>query len=222
MATIEQSAPPLAAGDKLTRDEFLRRWELHPEIKRAELIGGTVYMPSPLSVEHAEMDSPIAGVFWFYSANTPGTKSGINATTQMLKDAPQPDDYLRILPECGGQCSIEGKYLNGTPELIGEVSLSSAAYDLNQKLNLYEEAGVQEYLAVLFHERDVRWHRLTKSGYQLLLPDADGVHRSLVFPGLWLDCKALLAEDMARLLAVVQEGLKSAAHADFVALLAHV
>lgn len=36
----EQQVPPLAAGDKLTRAEFLRRWEAHREIKNAELIGG--------------------------------------------------------------------------------------------------------------------------------------------------------------------------------------
>jgi len=218
MATVEQA--PLAAGDKLSRDEFLRRWELHPEITRAELIGGIVYMPSPLSFEHAEMDSSVGGVIWYYGLHTPGTKSGANATTLLLHDAPQPDDYLRILPEYGGRCSIAGKYLAGAPELIAEVSLSSAAYDLHQKLDLYEEAGVQEYIAVLLYERDVRWHHLTGKGYELLLPDADGIHRSMVFPGLWLDGTALLAGDMTRVLAVVQEGLKTSAHTDFVAKLA--
>jgi Uma2 family endonuclease len=220
MATVEQNAPPLAAGDKLTRDEFLLRWELNPEIKRAELIGGTVFMPSPLSFEHAETDSPVSGIFWLYSALTPGTRSGMNATTLMLEDAPQPDDYLRILPEYGGQCATEGKYLKGAPELIAEVSRSSAAYDLHQKLDLYEEAGVKEYIAVLIYEREVRWHRLTKKGYQLRGPGADGIHRSVVFPGLWLDGKALLAGDMARVLAVLQDGLKSPEHAAFVTTLA--
>ena len=45
---------PLSPGDQLTRaEEFLRPiWEAHPEIKRAELLGGIVYMPSPLSVQH--------------------------------------------------------------------------------------------------------------------------------------------------------------------------
>jgi Uma2 family endonuclease len=138
----------------------------------------------------------------------------------MLEDAPQPDDYLRIIPECGGQCTIEGKYLKGAPELVAELSLSSAAYDLHQKLELYEEAGVQEYIAVLVYEREVRWHRHTSNGYQRLLPDADGIHRSLVFPGLWIDCKALLTDDMPRLVAVLQEGLKSPEHAALVSMLA--
>lgn len=46
VTAIDEQIPPLGPGEKLTRDEFLRRWEAHPEIKRAELIGGIVYMPS--------------------------------------------------------------------------------------------------------------------------------------------------------------------------------
>ncbi len=220
MATVEQSVPPLNRGDQMTRAEFLRRWEMHPEIKQAELIGGIVYMPSPLSVDHAEMDSPVGGVLWFYATHTPGTKAGHNATTLMLEDAPQPDDYLRILPECGGQCAIEGKYLKGAPELIGEICLSTANYDLKPTLELYEQAGVQEYVAVLLTEREVRWHRLTPNGYELRAADADAIHRSIVFPGLWLDGKALLADDMAHVLAVLQDGLATREHADFVTALA--
>src|ERR1700752_869703 len=108
MATVEHRIPPLNAGDRLSRDEFMRRWELHPEIKIAELIGGVVYMPSPLSFDHAEMDTPIGGLLWVYEVHTPGTRAGSNATTLMLEDAPQPDDYLRILPDYGGQCLTEG------------------------------------------------------------------------------------------------------------------
>src|SRR5208282_4989607 len=108
-------------------------WEADPQIKKAELIGGIVYMASPLTFDHAEMDSPLGGMFWVYATFTPGTKPGHNATTLMLKDAPQPDDYLRILPEYRGQCSVKGKYLKGAPELIGEICASSAAYDLHQK-----------------------------------------------------------------------------------------
>ncbi|HEX7377041.1 MAG TPA: hypothetical protein VF278_08010 [Pirellulales bacterium] len=37
---IEQPVAPLRAGDNLTRDEFLRRWQAAPSIKSAELIGG--------------------------------------------------------------------------------------------------------------------------------------------------------------------------------------
>jgi Uma2 family endonuclease len=220
MATVEQCVPPLNAGDTMTREEFLRIWELHSEIKKAELIGGVVYMASPLSFAHAETDGPLAGLFFMYTLATPGTTNGINATTLMLEDAPQPDDYIRILPEYGGKCLTEGKYLKGAPELIGEVCFSSKAYDLHQKLDLYEEAGVLEYIAVLLHERELRWHRLTSTGYELMPAGADGIHRSAVFPGLWLDGPALLANDRMRAAAVLQDGLASREHREFVARLA--
>jgi Uma2 family endonuclease len=220
MLTVAQRVPPLAAGDKLTRKEFLRRWEADPKLKRAELIGGIVYMPSPLSFDHAEMDSPLGAIFWLYKAHTRGTATGHAATTLMLRDAPQPDDYLRVLPEYGGQCSVKGKYLRGAPELIGEICLSNAAYDLHQKLDLYEAAGVREYVAVLLYEQEIRWHRRAGKRFKLLKPSSDGILRSVVFPGLWIDPHALLADDTARVLAVLQQGLDSPEHADFVKQLA--
>jgi hypothetical protein len=39
--------PPLRDGDRLTRDEFLRRWDAMPDVKWTELIDGVVHMPSP-------------------------------------------------------------------------------------------------------------------------------------------------------------------------------
>src|SRR6516225_9664816 len=130
MGSIPESPPPLVTGDKLSRDEFLRRWEAHPEIKFAELIGGVVYMPSPLSRDHGVVDSRVGTWLGVYSAWTPGTESGNNATTLMLEQAPQPEVYLRILPEHGGKSGMAGKYVQGAAELLTEVSLSSASYDL--------------------------------------------------------------------------------------------
>lgn len=42
--------PPLQAGDFLTRAEFERRYHQHPNLKKAELIEGIVYMPSPVNL----------------------------------------------------------------------------------------------------------------------------------------------------------------------------
>jgi hypothetical protein len=214
---IDDAVPPLCAGDKLTRDEFLRRWEQHPEIKFAELIGGIVYMPSPLTRLHGVADNHVSGWLWVYAAQTPGTEAGNNATTFMEEgETPQPDDYLRILPEFGGQSRNEGKYVGGAAELLVEVSVSSAAIDLNQKRDLYEREGVREYLAILMYEQEIRWHRLGKHGFKLMTPDADMIGKSKVFPGLWLDGNAMLAHDSAKVLATLQLGLQSPEHAAFV------
>jgi hypothetical protein len=220
VTVIEQNLPPLGPGDKLTREEFLRRWEAHPEIKCAELIGGIVYMPSPVKLEHGNIESDLGLWLGTYSVATPGTDSAHNTTTFLLDDTPQPDVHLRILPEYGGNSHEEDGYLGGVPEFLAEVCLSSAAYDLHVKHDLYEAAQVPEYLAVLRYEREIRWHRLSDGKYELQPPDADGVWRSRVFPGLWLDGAALLARDRAQVLKRLQEGIESTAHQEFVAKLA--
>lgn len=220
MATIEQRVPPLVAGDRLSRDEFLRRWEAMPQLKRAELIQGVVYMPSPLSFDHGDTDHYVSTWLGNYEAATPGCR-GSNSATWLMgeRNAPQPDDSLRILPEYGGQSRYEGKFVAGAPEFLAEISLSSADYDLRQKLDVYEQAGVQEYVVVLVEEQEVRWHRLIEGAFQLVSCPADGIYRSEVFPGLWLDAAALLAGGLARVLAVLQQGLQSPEHAEFVKLL---
>jgi Uma2 family endonuclease len=215
------AARPLQMGDKLTRAEFLSIWEEHPEIKFAELIGGIVYMPSPLSRTHGVTDTRVSGWLWVYFVHTPGTETGSNATTLMEDDeTPQPDDYLRILPEYGGQSGNEGKYVSGSPELVVEICVSSASYDLNQKKDLYEQSGVREYVAVLMREQEIRWHRLTAKGFQLMAPVPDMVWKSRIFPGLWLDGRAVLANDDAQVLATLQQGLQSPEHEAFVKKLA--
>ena len=219
MATVEQEA--LAAGVRLTRAEFLRRWQLHPEITKAELIGGVVYMPSPVSIEHGASESDVGIWIGTYRVATPGTDSGHNTTAFLLEDTPQPDINLRILPECGGASwTEEDDYLHGAPELITEVCRTSADYDLHVKYDLYQAAGVQEYVAILLETKEIRWHILVNGRYQCPAPDANGVWRSQVFPGLWLDGPALLRRDLAAVLAKLHEGLQSPEHATFIQWLA--
>ncbi len=40
--------PPLEPGDRLTRAEFERRYDAMPQLTKAELVEGLVYMPSPV------------------------------------------------------------------------------------------------------------------------------------------------------------------------------
>lgn len=219
VTVLDERIPPLGPGDKLTRQEFLRRWKAHPEIKRAELIGGIVYMPSPVTLEHGNIESDVGTWLGTYCAATVGTDAGHNVTSFILDDTPQPDIHLRILREYGGSSWEEDGYLAGVPELVVEVCRTSVAYDLHVKYELYETAQVPEYLAVLPHEHEIRWHRLVDGRYQFFGPDADGLWRSQMFPGLWLDGQALLRRRRS-VLDRLQEGLNSLAHQQFVAQLA--
>lgn len=219
MATDLASTPLLETGDNRTREEFLRIWEQLPDVERAELIGGVVYMPSPLRKDHGSMNRRISGWLSHYQAYTPGCEGGDNTTALLGDDCLQPDAYLALLPECGGR-SWGTTYVEGAPELIVEVSSSTASIDLHQKYAIYEAAGVQEYLVVVLKKQEIRWHRLVNGKYARLSPDAQGTFRSQVFPGLWLDGPALLRHDLPAVLAQLQEGLASGEHQTFAAELA--
>src|SRR5436309_8264079 len=143
------ASPPLENGDRLTRAEFERRYDAMPELKKAELIEGVVYMGSPVS--HGGHRNPhFRHIGWLdrYATATPGVDGGDNSSLRLdLDNMPQPDAFLYILPERGGQARIaDDGYLAGAPELIAEVASSSVSYDLHQKLHAYRRNGVREYL----------------------------------------------------------------------------
>jgi Uma2 family endonuclease len=124
---------------------------------------------------------------------------------------------LLIVPERGGQARVNAKgYLQGAPELVAEVAASTASLDAREKLASYRRAGVLEYLLWRTADATVDWFILQEDEYRPLPAGAEGVLRSRVFPGLWLDPAALLAEDGARVLTKLEEGLQSAEHASFV------
>jgi Uma2 family endonuclease len=215
------SIPPLIEGDSLTSDEFLRRWEQMPDLKRAELIDRIVYIPSPVSLGHGDHEMFLGNWLGFYSMVTPGCRPSMEGTWLMgERQTPQPDITLRILPEFGGQSKVVGQFPSGAPELIVEVAVSSYARDFGAKKRLYERMGVREYMIAVPREEKLVSFALASGGFQTLEVDANGVFRSVCFPGLWLDTKALWDLDLQRMNLMLQQGLATAAHADFAAQLA--
>lgn len=211
--------PPLESGDRLTRQEFERRYAAMPQIKKAELIEGVAYVASPVRIKnHGRPHAQIIGWLLTYTAATPGVDLADNATVRLDADnEPQPDVLLRIEPEVGGNSRIsDDDYVEGAPELIAEIAASSASYDLKDKLNAYRRNGVQEYIVWQIYENRLDWFKLEEGRYLLLEPDADGVIRSVVFPGLWLAVPALQQGNLAVVLAVLQQGLQTAEHQVFI------
>jgi Uma2 family endonuclease len=219
-AQCNEGIPPLENGDRLTRAEFERRYEAMPGLKKAELIEGEVYMPSP--VRHGRHSHPHSWlVAWLviYEMDTPGVEAGDNGSVRLdLDNEPQPDGYLIVLPEHHGQARIsEDDYIEGAPELVAEVASSSASYDLGKKRDAYRRNGVREYVVWRVLDRQVDWFVNRDGRFELMPPSADGILRSTVFPGLWLDPNALVRGEKTRVKAILQQGLDSAEHADFVA-----
>jgi Uma2 family endonuclease len=214
------AVPALENGDRLTRAEFERRYEAMPDIKKAELIEGEVYVGSP--VRHRQHGKPhllINGWLAVYMAGTLGVEGGDNGSIRLdLDNEPQPDAYLMIDPLHGGRAKIsDDDYVEGAPELIAEISASSVSYDLGKKLHVYRRNGVREYIVWRVQDRQLDWFVLREGQYDRLAPGADALLRSEVFPGLWLDVSALLSGDLATVLARAQEGLGSTEHASFAA-----
>jgi Uma2 family endonuclease len=87
---------------------------------------------------------------------------------------------------------------------------------VHQKLNVYRRNQVQEYLVWRFYEQEIDWFRLQAGEYIKLEPDSDGIMRSQIFPGLWLYKNALLMGDLGKVLVILQRGLETAEHRDFV------
>ena len=211
--------PPLNSGDHLTRQEFELRYTAHPEITKAELVEGVVYMPSPVHFkQHSSPHSDIVTWLGVYRAKTPGVLVGDNATVRLdFENEVQPDALLRLETSLGGKSRItEDDYLEGPPELIIEIAASSAAYDMHIKRRVYARSGVQEYLVIQMYEQRLDWFVLREGVYALLTPGEDGILRRETFPGLWLQPVAFWAADLAAMLTTLQSGLESPPHSEFV------
>ena len=207
--------PPLENGDRLTRHEFERRYAAMPHLKNAELIEGIVYMPAALRFKnHGQPHANIIGWLWFYKIATPEVELGDNVTVRLdLDNAPQPDAVLMIE---GGQAHISSDdYVEDAPELVVEIAASSAAYDLYDKKRAYRRNGVKEYLVWRVYDREFDWFVLDAGKYIKQETD-NGILRSNVFPGLWLAVDSLLFGEMQQVLAVLQQGLDSAEHQEFI------
>ena len=212
------SIPPLENGDHLTRHEFERRYAACPQINRAQLIEGVVYISPPVrakahGIPHAELE----GLLFLYVVRTPRVRISDSPTVRLdLDNEPQPDTLLRIDEEVGGKAAItEDGYLAGPPELIAEVAASSASIDLHAKRNAYRRNGVQEYIVWRTLDSRIDWWELVEGDYVPLPANEAGIIESKVFPGLRLNARALLAGDLTAAAATVEDGLRSEAHKTF-------
>ncbi len=208
--------PPLENGDRLSQAEFHRRYETYPKDVKFELIGGIVYMASPLRRPHGKNHVRMSLVLELYESQTQGVELLDNATTILGDESePQPDLSLRILPECGGRShETKGEYIEGPPELVAEIAHSTRAIDLHQKRDDYECAGVQEYIVLSLEKPELFWFDFAAK--DSVKPDRRGIAHSRAFPGLWINVSALLAGQRKELIVTMNQGLKSRAHSAFV------
>lgn len=214
----------LRPGDQLRQPEFHDLYNEMPDDYKAELVGGIVFEPSPLGLDHSDAQTYLTGAFLSYAGQTPGLQTGDNATVILSdEDEVQPDHFLRILPKHGGQSSdvLERnrkskqkgcKYIQGAPELVAEIAHSSRAIDLHLKKERYRMGGVQEYVVVCLEPQKIYWFDLRN---QSELHAADGVLRSSIFPGLWVNESAIFQCDYSRLMETISVGMRTNEYLEF-------
>lgn len=210
MATTSHTFVPLESGDRLTREEFHHRYCARPDIKKAELIQGVVYVASPARIKHHGRPQGIA-ITWLgnYAAIAPGVEMVSEGSVFLSPDDEvKPDALLyREPPPPGGARLTDDDYLEGPPQLVFEVAASSASYDLHDKLESYRRAGVLEYIVWTTVNPAIIWLSLQDGVYVPLQPDAEGVIESRVFPGLRMPVAAMLAGDRAAVNAALRPPL---------------
>jgi len=206
MAVTTNVPAILESGDRLTRCEFHRRYSERTDTKKAELVEGVVYVPSPLRMYHGEPHGLIMTWLGVYKSRHPELRLGDNVTVFLdAYNEVQPDACLfRVLPS--GPRQDEEGYVEGAPQLVVEIVASSAAYDLHDKLRAYRRGGVREYVTWRVFDRAIDWRRLHDGDYVRIEPDEHGIIENTTFPGLRLHVTKMLDEDLAGVLAELARG----------------
>ncbi len=223
--TLELETPPLQDGDRLTRAEFERRWEAMPSLKKAELIEGVVHTSPTVTSDEGMASFEIIGWLGLYQRLTPGVEGSASVSIPLdNRNVLQPNATLRILDTHRGQCKLTSdRHFDGVPELIAEIASTSKGVEDWIRRGVYRCYGVREYIVWGLAEHTVNWFTYPSGSYSCsdkhntLNPGSDGIIRSEVFPGLWLDPIALMNNDTMRVVRVAQLGHGSPEHCEFVA-----
>lgn len=209
---------PFRNGEVLSREDFHQRY-LHMPNFRAELLNGRVFVTNALEYRK-QSSARCMMVAWlnYYGAFTPGTHASTNVTHLLSPTSElQPNGALRIEEASGGHSLVDvDGYIAGIPELFAEVASNGSGYEATDKLLVYREARVNEFIVWRIDEREVDWYALWDGEYQRLPLGSDGIIRSEAFPGLWLDVAAMIGDDGAAVFDTLQRGLAAPEHAEFV------
>ncbi len=207
----------LKNGERLSREEFHLRYKAMDENIKAELIKGIVFFQTKVTATHAQSSAKMISWLGFYSIKNLHSSLSNHVTFIINgKNEFQPEAILRIDEDFGGKSWVnDDDYLEGAPELIVEISASTASYDLHDKLEIYEQKGVQEYIVWRVLDNQIDWFSLEKGKYQRLSANNQGIIESKVFAGLRLNIKAMLEENLQQVLTDLQKGLQSKKYKEF-------
>ena len=143
-----------------------KEWELD-EGERFELIYGEAYAMSAPSTRHQEILGGIFNQIYNYLRGKPCKVFPAPFDVRLFYKADESDDAV-VQPDISVICDkkkLGPEGCRGAPDLVVEIlSPSNTAIEMEQKLKLYQEAGVREYwvidpenngLTVYLFEKDI-------------------------------------------------------------------
>ena len=167
-----------------------------PHLKKAELVEGVVYLPSPVHLD--QLGSPqaaLVGWLWNYWAFTPGVRVGDNSTVRLdLDNEPQPDALMIREPSHGGRVVIGPRgYVEALRSWSEKSRPQAPASTCTPSCG--STVATRSRSTSSGASRTRRWtgSSCVREIYACLPLTAAGVYRSEVFRGLWLDPVALRA-----------------------------
>jgi len=209
---------PLQGGERMRRNEFERRFDATPGLKRAELVEGTVWIPPQMGeVRYGSARMALIGLIGSYCAATPGVSGGAHGHIRLdAVNMPQPDVSVHLGKAYGGQSRIDADgYLEGAPEFVADVVRQRAEWPTG-RVEALRRNGVREFAVWRVDDCLIDWFVVRDGKQERLEMGADGVYRSRVLPGLWVDPVALLTDERARAMAVMRQGIASPEQGEFI------
>jgi Uma2 family endonuclease len=159
---------------------------------------------SPVSGRHAEPHGRMVTWLGSYQSRHPELLLHDNVTVRLDADNELQPDACLWYEEPGTPRLDSDGYIEGAPQLIVEIALSSASYDLHDKLNAYQRNGVREYVVWRVDDEAIDWFRLSGGVYVRIQPDRLGLIESSTFQCLRLHVSKMLSGDLAGALSVLE------------------
>jgi Uma2 family endonuclease len=188
MTTTEERAESIPGyRSRMTEEEF-ERWALAERV-RAEWVEGEVVLMSPVSYEHTDIFEWMLSLMKFFAAKHKlGEVHGSEYMSRLKGRRRLPDIFFAAT---GREGLFTRNYFDGAPDLIVEiVSRDSQNRDRRDKYLEYQSNGVREYWIIDPLSQSTEFYEL-RDGKYVAIPEENGILRSKVFTGFWLQVEWL-------------------------------
>lgn len=201
MLTATAPSKPKAAGHLLTSEEFLD-W-LRPGI-HADLIGGKIYMHSPVNLRHADLVNFVDALLRNYLDHDDLGKlyREVVAVRLTARETFLPD--LAYFPKSIA-AQLAPTHATFVPTFVVEaLSPSSKRNDTELKFAAYEAHGVREYWILDPINLEHRFYRLTGDTFEEFAVGADRIDSDSI-PGFWIKRAWLNPDKLPKISASLAE-----------------